>query len=72
MDDTKSVFQSKTIIGIMAMVIAALGPVIASKFGITVTTADGQAVLDTLSQLGTAAGGALAIYGRVKATKKIG
>ena len=72
MDSTKSIFQSKTVQGIVLAVIAALAPTIASKLGVIVTATDGQSLLDTLSAVGQAIGALYALYGRIVATKKIG
>lgn len=61
MNDTKPIWQSKTLIG---LAVALLGPWIAKKFGLTISDAAQQELVDQIIQ---GIGGALAVYGRVKA-----
>lgn len=65
-DDVKGWVQSKTIWG---AVIAALGPLLASYFKLSFPE---NFSADLAGQLSGLFGGLLAIYGRVKAVKKIG
>ena len=61
MNDTKPLWQSKTLIG---LAVALAGPWLARKFGLTLTDAAQQAIVE---QIITGMGGALAVYGRLKA-----
>lgn len=63
MNDEKPWYLSRGIIGGVVAVIAA----IAGAFGHTVAPADQAALIDALADIGGAAGGILAIYGRAKA-----
>lgn len=69
---TKSIFLSKTVIGIVIAGLGMIAPVLQAKFGITVTADDGMSILNSLDSIMQAGGLLLALYGRVKATKKIG
>lgn len=68
-NETKSLFQSKTIIGI---VIAAL-PTLLGLFGYQVSdvTAFAAGSEDAINSLVTLAGSAVAVWGRVTATSKL-
>lgn len=68
MDDYKSLFTSKTVWGGIIAVAAGL----AGVFGYSVSPADQVQAIDALSGVAAAVGGIVAIFGRVKATKKIG
>jgi uncharacterized membrane protein len=68
MKDIKSFLMSKTIWG----AVIAIAPPAAGMFGLTVTGADASEASQHVNSVITAAGGLLAIYGRVKATKGIG
>lgn len=61
MNDTKPLWQSKTLIG---LAVALLGPWLAKQFGLTLTDGAQQELADQLIQ---AIGAALAVYGRLKA-----
>ena len=61
MNDTKPLYQSKTLIG---LAVALLGPWLAKQFGLTLTDGAQQELADQLIQ---AIGAALAVYGRLKA-----
>ncbi len=68
MKDMKSFLASKTIWGVAI----AVAPTVAGLFGMTVTGADASEVAGHVDGIVTAAGGLLAVYGRVTATKGIG
>jgi hypothetical protein len=68
MIDTKSILSSKGVWGGIIAVLAAL----AGVFGFNVSTEDTSAIVSHLDGIIAAAGGLLAIYGRIAATKKIG
>jgi hypothetical protein len=75
MDNTKSILQSKTAWGAGIAILAS----VAGMLGYTVSSSDQAQALDLFSQLYDIAdrlviigGGALAIWGRIKATHKIG
>ena len=61
MNDTKPLWQSKTLIG---LAVALLGPWLAKQFGLTLTDGAQQELADQLIQ---AIGAALAVYGRLVA-----
>lgn len=64
-----------TALGLMLTALApmiAIAPPVAGMFGLTVTGADASEASQHVNSVITAAGGLLAIYGRVKATKGIG
>lgn len=65
MDEAKSLLASKT-------VWAGLIGVAASLFGLTMGAEDQAGLADLAVQIVTAVSGLVAIYGRVKATKRIG
>lgn len=71
-DTTKPILQSKTVLGLLAVVLGALLPPIAARFGLTFTADDGSNLIDLVSKAVELAGTAFAFYGRIKATKKIG
>lgn len=66
--DTKSWWQSRTIIGSLIAVLA----VLARLLGYEIGDADQAALIDGASTLAGLVGGGLAIWGRVAATKAIG
>jgi hypothetical protein len=66
--DYKGLLASKTVWGAAIAVIAS----VASLFGYSLTDGDQQAIIEIVSTLAASLGGLLAIYGRVKASKKIG
>jgi hypothetical protein len=69
MDDIKSFFKSKTILGIA---VSAAGKILSAIFGVTIDS-DTEAQLLSLVSLAISFGGdALAVYGRIKATKRLG
>lgn len=57
MNDTKPIWQSKTLIG---LAVALLGPWLARKFGLTLTDGAQEQIIQAI-------GAALAVYGRLKA-----
>jgi hypothetical protein len=68
MEETKSLFASKTVWGGLIVVVAA----VASMVGYTISAEDQVALTDFVNQGITLVGGLLAIWGRVTASKKIG
>lgn len=70
-EDSKPALQSTTVLAGLFTVAAALAPLALSRLGVT-TPGDQQAVIDVVAQLAAAAGGAFAIYGRVRAQRRIG
>ena len=68
MDGYKGLLESKTFWGAVLSVIGAL----AGLFGYTFGPQEQQALILAGSTLTTAVGNILAVYGRVKATKRIG
>jgi hypothetical protein len=68
MEEYKSLLASKTIWG----GIIAVGAGLAGIFGYSVSPADQVQAIDALAGIASAVGGVIAIFGRVKATKKIG
>lgn len=68
MEETKSVWASKTFWGgVIALLAGVLG-----FFGYQMGAEDQQAVIELVSAIVASIGGAVAIVGRVKASKKIG
>lgn len=65
--DTKSLLMSKTFWGAIIAIVASLVGFAGYTFGVE----DQQALLEVITTVGTAAGGLLAIFGRIKATKAI-
>lgn len=65
--DEKKWYESKGVWGGIIALLAA----IAGAFGYTVTGDDQQALSEIALSLGGAVGGLLAIYGRVKASKRV-
>lgn len=61
MNESKPIWQSKTIIGVA---VALAGPWVARKFGLNMNEAAQQAIVEQVIQ---GIGGALAVYGRLKA-----
>ncbi len=70
METTKSAFASTGIWGSLIALVGALAPLALSAAGVASAT-DQQAVIATGLQLATGLGAALALYGRLTATKKI-
>ncbi len=68
MTETKSIWMSRTVWGAAIAVLAAL----AGLLGVSIDEADQGILTDAMMQLMGAAGGVLAIWGRVRATSKIG
>ena len=68
MDDFKSLLASKTFWGgVIALLAGVLG-----IFGYTLSADDQQALIDLGVGIAASIGGVIAIWGRVKASKKIG
>lgn len=68
MNNFKGVLSSKGVWGGLVVVLS----VLLGMFGYTIGLEDQQALTDAVSQIGAMVGGLLAIYGRIKATKRIG
>lgn len=68
MEDFKGMFASKTVWGgIVALLAGVLG-----ILGYTIDATDQVTLVETATAIASAVGGVIAIYGRVKASKKIG
>ena len=67
MDQTEKWYQSRGVWGGLIAVVAG----IAALFGLTISAEVQVEVVDLLIALGPVIGGALALYGRLKATKRI-
>lgn len=68
MEDFKGMFASKTVWGgIVALLAGVLG-----LLGYTVNAADQATLIEMATAVAASVGGVIAIYGRVKASKKIG
>jgi uncharacterized membrane protein len=65
--ETKSLLVSKTFWGAIIAIVASLAGFAGYTFGAN----DQQAVVEIITTVGTAIGGLLAIFGRIKATKPI-
>lgn len=68
MDESKSIFASKTFYG--SLIAGAAG--IAGIFGVEVTGAEQETLINAVAGVGVAVGTIVAIIGRIKAGKKIG
>jgi hypothetical protein len=68
MDEVKSIFLSRTFWGALASVAAGL----LALFGYELGAADREGLVEAVSGLGATLGGLVAIWGRVKASKRIG
>ncbi|QDP59291.1 MAG: hypothetical protein Tp136SUR676911_30 [Prokaryotic dsDNA virus sp.] len=67
MKDSKKWYQSKSVWGgIVALLAVLLG-----AFGYSITGDDQSLLIDSLSIIGGAVGSLVAIYGRVKASKRV-
>ncbi len=71
MDDTKSAIASTGVWGGVIALLGALAPLALTAVGVK-SAADQQAVVSTSLQIIAGAGAALALYGRLTATKRIG
>lgn len=67
MYDVKSIFASKTVWGGIIALAASAGGI----WGYSVSAADQAQLVELIAGVGSAIGGAIAIYGRIVATKKI-
>lgn len=65
---TKTLLASTTVRGIILSVLAVIG----GAFGYSFTDGDAQTLVEVISGALTLVGQGIALYGRVKATKKIG
>lgn len=68
MEEFKSLFASRTVWGGILALLAGL----AGLFGYTVTPEDTATLTELLASVGSAVGGIVAIYGRIRASKRIG
>lgn len=71
MNSHKSFLASKGILGAITTIAGAAAPLILARAGLA-NDADQQALIASGSQVVTAAGGFLALFGRITATKRIG
>lgn len=71
MDETKPAVASTGVWGAAIALLAALAPAGLNAVGIK-TAADQEAAVTATSQLVAGVGAALALYGRLRATKRIG
>lgn len=67
-DNTKSIWQSRSVWGGIIAVVAGIG----ALFGYSLRPEDAQQLVDAGIAFASLVGGILAIIGRVQATKKIG
>lgn len=63
----KQWYESKTVIGGIVAVVSG----VAAAFGIAISPEDQEQIVAAVAAIGSAVGGALAIYGRIKASKPI-
>ena len=68
MNGMKNLFASKTVWAGLVVILAT----VAQFFGYEISAADQASMVVILTQSATLLGGAVAIYGRITATKKIG
>ncbi len=68
MDETKSIFASKTFWGAIIAALSGLGGVV----GINVSPEEQQVLVSAVSAVGLAVGTVLTVIGRMKAEKKVG
>ena len=66
--DVKSLMSSKTAWGAIIAILAG----VAGIFGYSIASPDQVEIVNIASSIASSLGGLIAIYGRVKATKKIG
>jgi len=67
-DETKNIFQSKTIIG---SIVALTAVIVSSFFGYNISIDDKTELTDIIVGTAGSFGALIAIYGRIKASKKI-
>jgi len=70
MNDTKPAVASTSVWGSLIALAGVLAPLILSAIGVQ-APADQAAAINTATQLATGIGAAVALYGRLNATKKI-
>lgn len=71
MEETKPMTASTTVLAGLFTIAAALAPMVLSRLGVT-GGGEQQAVIDAGAQMLAAIGGAVAVYGRLRATRRIG
>lgn len=59
-------------VGVWGGLVAIAAPLVGALFHVTISDADMASITDALTGIGTAIGGLLAVYGRVRATHTIG
>ena len=70
MDDTKPAIASTTVWGSLIALVGAFAPILLNVVGIRAPV-DQAATIGAVTQLATGVGAAIALYGRLTATKKI-
>lgn len=70
MDDTKPALASTTVWGSVIALLGAFAPILLGLVGIRAPV-DQAVAISTVTQLATGVGAAVALYGRLTATKKI-
>lgn len=70
MTDSKPALASKTVWGSLAVIISAIAPLALRKLGVT-DSLDQQQLVDLASQALALLGGAVALFGRLTATRTI-
>ena len=66
--ENKPWYESKAVVGGVVAVVAG----IAGIMGVAINPDDQEAIVATVTAVGSAVGGALAVYGRIKASQPIG
>jgi uncharacterized membrane protein len=70
MNDTKPALASTSVWGSLLALAGVFAPILLSAIGVKAPT-DQAAAINTITQLATGVGAAVALYGRLNATKKI-
>jgi hypothetical protein len=70
MDTTKPAIASTTVWGSVIALVGAFAPILLGLVGVSAPV-DQAAAISTVTQLATGVGAAVALYGRLTATKKI-
>jgi hypothetical protein len=69
MEDSKAWYASK---GIWGSVVAIGAGIAGTIWGVSVTEADQTTIVSAITAVGGAVGGLIALWGRLKASKKVG